>query len=66
MSHVLVLTSSLQSDQLEVARLLIEFKADINLTNRYGLTPLDIAHRLGRESFIPLLSEEERVVASPE
>ena len=47
----------LQADQLDTARLLIQFSADINIANKYGLTPLDIAHTFGRVNFINMFSD---------
>ena len=46
----------LQADHLDTARLLVEFSADIKIVNSYGLTPLDVAHTLGRVSFINMFT----------
>ena len=45
-----------QADQLDTARLLVEFSADIKIVNSYGLTPLDIAQTFGRLSFINMFT----------
>ena len=47
----------MQCDQIETARLLIQFSADVNIANRYGLTPLDVAHTFGRVSFINMFTD---------
>ena len=46
-----------QGDQLEAAKLLLEFKADAGITNKYGLTPLDIASTFNRIGFLDLLND---------
>ena len=46
------LHAATKGDQVEVARLLLDYNADTGLCSKYGLTPLDIAHTLGRHSFL--------------
>ena len=42
---------------METAKLLVQFNADVNVANRYGLTPLDVAHTFGRTGFINMLTD---------
>ena len=50
------LHAAAEADHLEVARLLLDYKADLNITNLYGLTPLDIAVTFNRTSLIELFN----------
>ena len=42
---------------MEAAKLLLEFNADPSISNKYGLTPLDIAATFNRIGFLDLLND---------
>jgi len=61
------LHSAVEGDQVEVVKLLVEAGADVNATNRYGFTPLDIVQTLGNcTSIVPLLTPTTSIFHLPE
>ena len=44
----------LQGDHVEMVKLLAQHGASYSTTNKYGLTPMDIARQLGRADIIKL------------
>src|SRR5688500_3168635 len=44
-------------DDLEAAKLLVEAKANVTVTNRYGVTPLSLACQNGNGPMVELLLE---------
>ena len=46
----------LQGDHISVVRLLLQFGASYSIFNKYSLTPVDIAERLGRPEMTKLYS----------
>merc|ERR1712037_414688 len=58
---------AVEGDQVEVVKLLVEAGADVNATNRYGFTPLDLGQTLGNcASILPLLTPSTGIFHLPE
>lgn len=43
-----------QNGHAEVAALLVKYGAGMSLVNKFGLTPADIAHQIGRQDIVDI------------